>query len=116
MVTEFDIDPKSIAIEIGPGLGPSCIEGYDPERDTLFSGTSYELGKEDAQAFIPGVGTNFSGYTSDENLYFSPEIFHYYSPANNEYFNKPTAAGVPPDERKHPINRPAPQLTAQITG
>lgn len=109
MVTEFDIDPRSVAIEVGPGLGPSCIEGYDPERDVLLSGTSYEIGKKDAHKFIPGIDADFSGYRSDDRQYFSPEVFHYCAPEDNAYFDKAATTDMREDTRTpifkaHPTN------------
>lgn len=51
MKNTYGIDTKSVQIDIGPGLGPSSIKGYDSEKHR-FSGSSYEVGMDLAEKYM----------------------------------------------------------------
>jgi hypothetical protein len=51
MIETYDINVKTIQIDIGPGLSPDSISGYDPDKDKL-GNASYEVGMDLAKTYI----------------------------------------------------------------
>ncbi len=51
MVDTYEIDVKTVQIDIGPGLGPDSIGGYDADEGR-YSSTSYEVGMDLAKKYV----------------------------------------------------------------
>ncbi|NDF11554.1 MAG: hypothetical protein EB060_01895 [Proteobacteria bacterium] len=82
MFEEYHVEPDSIRIDIGPGLGPYSILDKDgtPGNATGFSDTSYEIGINDVKKFLAEEPKKPSDVGADP--FVSPRHFRYMTEAD----------------------------------
>jgi len=128
MCNVYKIKVETVRIDIGPGLGPTSINGYKAEDGGL-SSTSYEVGMDLAQKYIaasqeaqsPYYGKSLKFFDSEklspENFKTDQEYWAFTALAGSKNHGNPIFRAHPFDTKKCVINIEAlVKQTAALSG